>query len=216
MRVSPTDHQSEAAPVATARSTAMVDFGERALLLILYGAFVLRLAPSVDGHPLNLLLLTSESLTVLLILFRKPGSIATGMSAWSVALIGTLAPLLAAPGGSEIIAPAVAGLMMTVGLFASLAAKLFLNRSFGIVAANRGVKRAGPYRLVRHPMYLGYGMTHLGFLLLNFSLWNILFYGLAWAAMLVRIREEETFLSQDQAYRDYSSRVRYRLLPGLY
>ena len=65
-------------------------------------------------------------------------------------------------------------------------------------------------------MYFGYGMTHLGFLLLNLSLWNILFYGIAWAAMLVRIREEESFLSQDQAYRDYSAHVRYRLLPGLY
>jgi protein-S-isoprenylcysteine O-methyltransferase Ste14 len=216
MSLSSIDHHAEAAPSEKSWAPAMLDFGERALLLILYGTFVMRLAPSVDAHPFNLLLLISESLTVLLILFRSPGAIATGIMAWCVALIGTFGPLLAAPGGFETIPPVLGGLMMTLGLLISLSAKLFLNSSFGIVAANRGVKRAGPYRLVRHPMYFGYGMTHLGFLLLNVSFWNILFYGIAWAAMLVRIREEESFLSQDQAYRDYSAHVRYRLLPGLY
>ena len=116
------DHQSQASGATTTRAPAALDFSERALLLVLYVSFVLRLAPSVGDDPLNLLLLTSESLTVLLILFRAPGSIATGMPAWTVALIGTLAPLLAAPGGSELIAPVVAGLMMMLGLVVSLAA----------------------------------------------------------------------------------------------
>ena len=30
------------------------------------------------------------------------------------------------------------------------------------------------------------------------------------------IEEEEKFLSQDQAYRDYKADVRWRLLPGFY
>ncbi len=193
-----------------------LDLGERALLILLYGAFVVRLAPSVDAHPYNALLLASESLTALLILFRRPGGIATGAFAWSVALVGTLAPLLAAPGGAELVPPVLAGGMMTLGLLLSLSAKIFLNRSFGIVAANRGVKRAGPYQIVRHPMYLGYALTHGGFLLLNLSAWNLAFYAAAWTAMIFRIREEEAFLSQDQAYRDYAAGVRHRLLPGLY
>ena len=43
-----------------------------------------------------------------------------------------------------------------VGVSFSLGAKAFLRRSFGIVAANRKVQRGGPYRLVRHPLMLGF------------------------------------------------------------
>ena len=38
----------------------------------------------------------------------------------------------------------------------------------------------------------------------------------AWLAMLLRIDEEEKFLSQDPAYRDYKADVRWRLIPGIY
>ncbi len=206
---------AEVQPTAPGRA-ALLDFAERGLLLLLYGVFVVRLAPSIGAVPYNALLLVSESLVVLFILFRKPGGIATGTLAWSAALVGTLAPLLAAPGGIQAAPEALAAMLMTLGLVLSLAAKMFLNRSFGIVAANRGVKRAGPYRLVRHPMYLGYALTHGGFLLSNLSVWNIAFYTIAWTAMICRIQEEEGFLSQDPAYRDYSAGVRYRLVPGLY
>jgi protein-S-isoprenylcysteine O-methyltransferase Ste14 len=78
------------------------------------------------------------------------------------------------------------------------------------------VRRGGPYQLVRHPMYSGYVVTQLGFLLLNPSLWNAAVYALAWTTLVMRIGEEEKFLSQDIAYRDYQADVRYRLIPGIY
>ncbi len=34
--------------------------------------------------------------------------------------------------------------------------KVLLGLSFGVVAANRGVKIGGPYSFIRHPMYAGY------------------------------------------------------------
>ena len=66
-----------------------------------------------------------------------------------------------------------------------------LGRSFGIVAANRGVKTRGPYRLVRHPAYFGYLMSYLGYVAENPSFreprdWLCL----STAFQLVRIREE--------------------------
>jgi len=36
------------------------------------------------------------------------------------------------------------------------------------------------------------------------------------AFQLVRIREEEQVLSADEGYRDYTSRVRFRLVPYVY
>ena len=78
------------------------------------------------------------------------------------------------------------------------------------------MKRGGPYRLVRHPMYLGYVTTQIGFLLANFSVPNLLFYSVAWGIQILRIREEEKLLLQDEAYANYSTSVRHRLIPGVY
>jgi protein-S-isoprenylcysteine O-methyltransferase Ste14 len=209
-------------PVVSARARSRsqeeraVDIGERVLLMVLYGWFLSQIMPSVAGQPYNLLILASETLTALLVLIRRPGPMATSFYAWAIAIIGTCAPLLVQPAGGALIPVEAAAIMMTAGLFVSLAAKLFLRRSFGIVAACRGVRREGPYRLVRHPMYTGYVVTQLGFLLLNPSLLNLTVYGAAWAMLLLRIEEEEKMLSLDPVYRDYAASVRYRLLPGLY
>jgi protein-S-isoprenylcysteine O-methyltransferase Ste14 len=193
-----------------------VDIGERVMLMILYGWFLSQIVPSVAGQPYNALILVSETLTALLVLIRRSGPMATSFYAWAIAIIGTCAPLLVQPAGGALIPIGAAAALMSAGLFISLAAKLFLRRSFGIVAACRGVRREGPYRLVRHPMYTGYVITQIGFLLANPSLLNLAVYGAAWAMLLLRIEEEEMMLSLDPAYLDYVAAVRYRLLPGLY
>ena len=167
------------------------------MLMVLYGWFLSQIVPSVAGQPYNALILVSETLTALLVLIRRPGPMATSFYAWAIAIIGTCAPLLVQPAGGALIPIGAAAALMIVGLFVSLAAKLFLRRSFGIVAACRGVRREGPYRLVRHPMYTGYVITQLGFLLANPSLLNLAVYGAAWAMLLLRIEEEETMLSLD-------------------
>jgi protein-S-isoprenylcysteine O-methyltransferase Ste14 len=91
-----------------------------------------------------------------------------------------------------------------------------LGRSFGLVAANRGVKTGGPYGFVRHPAYTGYLIAYVGYCAENPSLRNISLLVASTAFQLVRIREEEHVLSTDEGYRDYSSRVRFRLVPYVY
>jgi protein-S-isoprenylcysteine O-methyltransferase Ste14 len=106
--------------------------------------------------------------------------------------------------------------MMAAGLLLSAWAKLALNRRFGAVPANRGVQAHGPYSIVRHPIYLGYLITHTGFLISTPSLWNALVYAFAWLFQIVRIFKEEQFLGKDNAYRAYTVRVRHRMLPGVF
>jgi protein-S-isoprenylcysteine O-methyltransferase Ste14 len=198
-------------------SAHAVDAAERLFLLCLFAWFVSRILPSVADQPYNMLILVSESLTAFLVLIRRPGPMATSLYAWLIAIVGTCSPLLVLPTGDAALIPIkLAAFLMVSGLFVSLAAKAFLRRSFGIVAASRGVRRGGPYRLVRHPMYSGYVITQIGFLLLNPSLWNVAVYAVTWGTLLLRVREEEAFLSQDPAYRAYQGDVRYRLLPGLF
>ncbi|HEV2818709.1 MAG TPA: isoprenylcysteine carboxylmethyltransferase family protein [Allosphingosinicella sp.] len=212
----PASHALSAPARRRSQEERAVDIGERVLLMVFYGWFLSQIVPSVAGQPYNLLILASETLTAVLVLIRRPGRMATSFYAWAIAIIGTCAPLLVRPVDGGFIPIWWAALLMTFGLFVSLAAKLFLRRSFGIVAACRGVRREGPYRLVRHPMYTGYVITQLGFLLANPSLLNATVYAIAWGMLLLRIGEEEEMLSHDPAYRDYVASVRYRLMPGIY
>lgn len=195
---------------------ALIDIVERTFLLVLLGLFLLRFAPTFSREPYNVLLAISETFTVFLVLIRKPGAMASTAYAWSVAVIGTCAPLFATPHGATLIPVWLGMSIMSAGLFFSFSAKLFLNRSFGIVAANRGVKRTGPYRMLRHPMYLGYFVSQIGFLLLSMSMWNLIVFAAGWLALILRIDTEESFLCQDEEYRNYAADVRYRLIPGIY
>lgn len=163
-----------------------------------------------------MLILISEGAVVLFILIRRPTDrISLRPADWLYAMAGTALPLLVAPGEMPL-AARTGAILIAIGTFFHVGAKLSLARSFGAVAANRGVKQIGLYRIVRHPMYAGYVMTHVGFLLLQPSWWNLGIYILAWSFMILRIRAEERLLFQDPDYRAFAARVPYRLFPGVY
>ncbi|MEX3901100.1 MULTISPECIES: methyltransferase family protein [Paraburkholderia] len=95
-------------------------------------------------------------------------------------------------------------------------AKWSLGRSFGLLPANRGVVVAGPYRVVCHPLYLGYLVTDIGFLAANFGMHNLIVIVAQWTLQVVRIVMEEQLLSNDAAYREYTRRVHYGLIYGVF
>jgi protein-S-isoprenylcysteine O-methyltransferase Ste14 len=195
------------------RSAIALDLAERAFVLGLGLFLIYRFAPTIGEQPLGLLLVISEVLMTVLVVIRRFGPQVNTGRAWAVAILGTCAPLMVAPVGIALLPVSVAFFLMMFGCLFSIGAKLFLRRSFGIVAANRGVQSTGPYRLVRHPMYLGYLLTHIGFLFTSLSGWNVLIYAICWGAMILRIQAEERILGEDPAYQAYSAGVRYRLVP---
>jgi protein-S-isoprenylcysteine O-methyltransferase Ste14 len=170
-----------------------------------------------------LLLLVSESYTLLLVLLARRAS-ARDMSA-SVMFATAYAMgfmLLLEPQGTLRLVPEAVGVVLQVLSIAwQFTAKVFLGRSFGLLPAQRGLVVRGPYRFVRHPIYFGYLVGHVGFLLVNFSWRNALVLGVLYAAQVLRIRREEAVLSQGGGaagndYRQYQTRVRWRLLPFVY
>lgn len=193
----------------------LILYAERAFLTFLSVLILIRMGPHVSEHPQLLLFLFSELVGVVLIMTQRRGEATTDTMPVVVAFICTGIGLLVLPIGHQLVSDAVSAFLVFSGAAIALGAKLSLRRSFGIVPANRGVKRGGLYRIVRHPMYSGYMINQLGFLLLYFSAWNAAIYTVAWLCFWIRAREEEKFLSQDPAYRDYAERVRSRLLPGL-
>lgn len=195
----------------------IVDWSERAFVLFLAALFLRSLFENFHAHPYVLLVAISECLPVLLVVIRRPGSVSREIYPSLLAFIGTAAPLLVRPTATgPTTVPLAIVALMTAGVFINVSAKLALWRSFGLAPANRGVRVGGPYRLVRHPMYLGYFVTQLGFLLINFTFANLAKYLLAWSIQLLRIREEEKFLFTDEAYRELASRVKFRLVPRIY
>ena len=194
----------------------LLDMAERGFVLVLMALFLIRLAPMFASGACNLLIAFSEGLSAILILTRRPGAMLATPYAWAISIVGTCAPLLVVPGGALLIAGNGPLILMAAGLAFSISAKIFLRRSFGILPANRGVRRSGPYRLVRHPMYAGYVLTHAGFLISSFCLRNVVAYAFCWTAMVLRIRAEEAILARDPAYRDYQGKVRRRLIPFLW
>lgn len=193
----------------------LILYAERIFLTLLSGWIIWRLAPHVAQHPQYLLFLFTELVGVVLILTQRRGTSSTEMMPVVVAFVCTGIGLLVLESDVHLVPESVSAALIFTGAVVALGAKLSLRRSFGIVPANRGVKRGGLYRFVRHPMYSGYMINQFGFLLYNFSSWNLAIYTVAWLSFWIRACEEEKFLSQDPEYRDYASQVKSRLLPGV-
>jgi protein-S-isoprenylcysteine O-methyltransferase Ste14 len=112
--------------------------------------------------------------------------------------------------------PAGSLVLVIVAACLSLASLLTLGRSFGIRPALRSLAMKGPYRLVRHPMYLSYVLADIGYNLDEWNVGTLLLVLAGWAAMVHRVRAEEQVLSRNQAWAGYRNVVRYRLVPGLW
>ena len=87
------------------------------------------------------------------------------------------------------------------------------------VQSERGqtVADTGPYAVVRHPMYAWVLPLLFGTPLLLGSAWGVLWLALFVPLLMARIIGEEAVLREGLAgYRDYATRVRYRLIPGIW
>lgn len=199
----------------------VLDWGERVVLVLLYAWLTARIVATLftgQGHAVNLLLLLSEGSVLVFVLFRRRAThISRRPVDWLLAWSAVMAPLLVYPDSARALVPSIVGAApMLLGLAIQVNAKMILGRSFGCVAANRGLKFSGPYRRVRHPIYLGYLLVHLGFLLINPTLWNLSVYALCYTLQIPRLLAEERLLSQDETYRQYMEQVRFRLIPKVF
>jgi len=195
---------------------------ERVAIISLYAFFLNRMFGAYwqTGNIGNLVMLVTESVLVGFIICRKAtNNLSLRVGDWLLAFAATCIPLLAAPQITNSTLPgwdSVAVLLTFGGLGVQVLSKFTLGRRFGVVAANRGICIAGPYRLVRHPIYMGYLVTHIGFCMLSPTAWNLAIFATLYLVKIPRIFAEERLLSQDSQYRDYQKVVRYRLIPGVF
>jgi protein-S-isoprenylcysteine O-methyltransferase Ste14 len=77
--------------------------------------------------------------------------------------------------------------------------------------------QSGPYRYVRHPMYVGLLLMFVAWPFVLGSWWSAVPLGALAAAYIVRTAlEDRTLRDHLPGYREYSQLTRYRLLPGVW
>jgi len=85
------------------------------------------------------------------------------------------------------------------------------------IAEGQTVISTGPYAIVRHPMYAGGLFSFIGTPLALGSWWGMLGLVVVLPALVWRLVDEERFLQGNLlGYAEYSQRVRYRLIPGVF
>ena len=112
--------------------------------------------------------------------------------------------------------PAVGLILVTFAACLSLVSLLAMGRRFGVRPALRTLVRNGPYRFIRHPMYLSYIIADIGYNLQEWNFVTVILVLIGWASLIYRIYAEERVLSQDPGWPSYVASVRYRLLPGVW
>jgi protein-S-isoprenylcysteine O-methyltransferase Ste14 len=184
------------AGIAAARSSGPADFIFHLLGAALWAMF----AVLVNVRPAPL---------------RRGRSVIGVAAALTSQLAFILIGLVAGSSGSG--AVLVAGdLMLGAGLLFAIASVAFLGRCFGVLPDVRGLVTRGPYRLVRHPLYLGELTAALG-IVIGAQRWAPAF--AAWLVclglQLVRTKYEERSLRAEfPEYAPYADRTK-RLIPGL-
>ena len=109
-------------------------------------------------------------------------------------------------------------LLATVPPAWAMTANPFLENQVRI-QTDRGhrVITTGPYRLVRHPMYVGVILQNIAAPLILGSCWAYVPVAVVVALFLWRTaREDRTLRSELAGYEEYAQHTRYRLLPGVW
>jgi protein-S-isoprenylcysteine O-methyltransferase Ste14 len=103
----------------------------------------------------------------------------------------------------------VAGIVcIVIGPLISLWGILYLRRSFGVFVTLRKIVLNGPYRWVRHPMYLGWVCVCTGLVLANFSGAYFVLVSVHISILLYRAHLEEEHLAENsQDYQEYRKRT---------
>jgi protein-S-isoprenylcysteine O-methyltransferase Ste14 len=112
--------------------------------------------------------------------------------------------------------PTAGLVLVTFAAGLSLVSLITMGRLFGVRPALRGLVTRGPYKIVRHPIYLSYVIGDIGYNLQEWNLVTVLLVLIGWASLVYRIHAEERVISQHAEWPAYAALVRRRLLPGLW
>ena len=172
----------------------------------------------------HLAMLTSTLAFVLLlataVIFRmRPSAKMAGLEARVSALGGTflIYVIVAFPRHNlSILAEAASTLLIMIGNIGSIITLSQLGRSFSLMAECRRLVTSGPYRYIRHPLYVAEEIAVIGIFMQFASVWTALLLAMQIGFQLRRMHNEERVLSANLPEYDAYRQNTARLIPGLY
>lgn len=114
------------------------------------------------------------------------------------------------------------GVLLMLAGHAVFSWAMISNRFFSTVVRiqddrNQSVASAGPYKIVRHPGYMGFILQTISTPLILGSTWGLIPAGVLCVLFLIRTACEDTTLRMElDGYREYADEVRYKLIPGVW
>lgn len=160
------------------------------------------------------------ALVILCYLRRGPAVTTTGsVTAHAAAVVATWLPfalplLRSAPPGA--VRQGFADVLLVLGTTWAVWSLHFLGRNVSVLAQVRGLAERGPYRWVRHPLYLGEILSSLGVAVAANSLAAVGIWLVLCGLQVYRaLREEQVLLQALPDYRGYRSRTA-ALVPGVF
>ncbi|HZV01101.1 MAG TPA: LysM peptidoglycan-binding domain-containing protein [Planctomycetota bacterium] len=184
--------------------------------------YTLETYPEVELAPYRMvsggLLAANNALLVLFYVFRRRSeAVATDFLSVFLGHAGTWFPLIAMgwssgwPVSEAWVRPGT--FLMAINFLVTTLGIVSLGRSWGIIPANRGVKRGGLYRFVRHPIYANYVLLYGNGALICANPGTVTVAIVLPFLLLGRAILEERVLMKDPSYAEYARTVRWRFVP---
>lgn len=176
--------------------------------------------PTLGDAVYRFLLVLFYALVVWLLLSRPPAlgghaKVLPRVLSYAGSLVPLTFVLLPADAAPLPVAATASGLMVA-GLAFSMYSVWHLGRSFSVLPQARALVDTGPYRWIRHPLYVGEIVAAVGAALFEPSLARFLVVAVFAGLQVYRtVREEEVLTAHLAEYAAYRKRT-HRFIPGAY
>jgi protein-S-isoprenylcysteine O-methyltransferase Ste14 len=172
------------------------------------------------GLPLTMLYVAAIILNVQILIRRTPKRVSLNPWFWLLTLAAStnflLYPVFLIEKAPSFTPYWLNNMIAISGMALLLWARAYMGLNFGFVPALRQIVTGGPFRYVRHPVNASLILLVVGRTLSHASTISFVLGAMGIGLWMLKCLAEEAFLRNDEGYRRYMERVRWRIIPYVF